>query len=231
MLFVRRKIRRLGHLKFLIHAEFVFVGVHDAVNVVNVVVEEILSGGYGDDGLQRGWAARSHLQRIETAPRDAGHSDVSVRPRLAREPRDHFRAVALFNARVFTIGRSAFTRPSAADIDASADVSAQYIVGMKLVIPRLLPIIFAVRNVFENRGKFLGGLCALRKIESHRELYTVGHRNPGFLDADTGVERLRVTRLNFTGWRFGARRHEPEHGDNGQKPFRETGMRDLGFHH
>ncbi len=210
MLFVRRKIRRLGHLKFLIHAEFVFVGVHDAVDVVDVVVKEILGGGYGDDGFQCGRTARGHLQRVEATPGNARHSDISIGPGLAREPRDHFCAIALFNARIFAIGRSAFARPGAANIHARADVSAQYIVGMKLVIPRLLPIIFAVRNVFENRGKFLLGLCAVGKIESYREPYAVGHRNPGFLDADAEVERSRASGLSCARLWLGAGRHQYE---------------------
>ncbi len=66
-----------------------------AALVMNVVFIAIIGRTDGDDGLERRWLPRRHLQRIEAAPRDAHHADLAGRPFLPGDPRDHFQRVVL----------------------------------------------------------------------------------------------------------------------------------------
>src|SRR5271156_1524755 len=109
------------------------------------------------------------LDGIESAPGNARHPDVTVRPRLLREPRYYFYPVLLLLIGLFTVGRHAFARAGAANIYTRGDVAASHKIRMQIPIARERPIILAVRQVFENRGKFLArprrGKRAIRHIK------------------------------------------------------------------
>src|SRR5580658_9503067 len=105
-----------------------------------------------------------HLQGIESAPGNAHHSDVAVRPRLPSEPGDYLQTVRLFLLGILAVGGNSFAGAEAADVDASADVTAASEVGEDPVVTRGHGIIFSVGVVFEDGGKFLVRFRAVRHV-------------------------------------------------------------------
>src|SRR5580692_7126254 len=96
-----------------------------------------------------------HLQGIETAPGNAHHPDVAVRPRLAGEPGDYLQTVRLFLLGILAVGGNSLAGAEAADVDASADVAAASKVSEDGVVARGHGVVLPVGVVFEDRGKLL----------------------------------------------------------------------------
>src|SRR5580700_10229705 len=88
--FIGGKIRRARDADLHIHAELEFIDVHEAINVMNIVVEKIFGSAHRDDRFQRGGMQVRQLNGVEAAPGNSHHPDVAVGPRLFGKPVDHF---------------------------------------------------------------------------------------------------------------------------------------------
>ena len=180
--FIGGKIRRACHANLHIHAKFEFIDVHEAVNVMNVVVEKIFGGTHGDDCFERRGMQMGHLNGVESAPGNSHHADVAVGPWLLRKPIDYFEAVFLFLIGVFAVGRIAFACAGAADVHARGYVAASHEIGMQLPVAGQGPVVFAIGQVFEDGWKLPFVVCAFEWAIRHVEIYckvdAVFHRNP-----------------------------------------------------
>ena len=118
-----------------------------------------------------------HLDRVESAPGNSHHAYVAVGPGLLRKPIDHFQPVLLLLVRVFAVRRAAFACAGAADIDASRNVTSPHPIQVQVPVARKGPIVFPVWQVFENGGKLVLRLRAVRHIEIYRQSHAILHRN------------------------------------------------------
>src|SRR5208337_5332377 len=115
-LFVERVVGGSGHGWGEVHVELELVEVHHAVDVMDVVVEELLGGIDSQDGLERGRMTHGHLDGVEASPGNAEHSHFAGRPGLSGQPRNDLFSVELFLLGILAVGGRAFARPEAADI-------------------------------------------------------------------------------------------------------------------
>src|ERR1019366_6203566 len=120
---VERVVGGSGHRGSEVHVEFELVEVHHAVDVVDVVVEELFGGIDGQDGFERGRMAHGHLDGIEASPGNTEHSHFAGGPGLSGEPGYDLLAVELFLLGIFTVGGRAFAGAEASDVYSSAYVS------------------------------------------------------------------------------------------------------------
>ena len=160
--FVERVIGSAGHAGRHVHVQLELIDVRHAVHVVHIVVKEFGGSGHRNDGLKFRCVPHGHLQRIESAPGDAHHANVSVRPRLMRQPGDDLQAVELLLLRVFAAGGNAFAGAEAADIDAGAHVSAAHEVGVQFVVPLGGAVVLAIRVILEDRREISRRPCRHR---------------------------------------------------------------------
>ena len=177
-----------------------------AVHVVHIVVKEFGGGGHRNDGLEFRRVPHGHLQRIEAAPGDAHHANVSVRPRLMRQPGDDLQAVELLLLRVLAAGGNAFAGAEAADIDAGTHVSAAHKVGIQFVVTLGGAVILPIRVILEDCREFLAGFAAIGHVQRDRQANSILHRNPCVLHADV---------VSGRGWRLDAESrgyHQPQQG-------------------
>ena len=71
-----------------VHGDLELVDVHHAVDVVHVFFKEIFGGADRYNRLQGRRVSHRQLQGIESAPGNAEHPDVAIRPRLPCQPSD-----------------------------------------------------------------------------------------------------------------------------------------------
>ena len=95
---------------------------HDAALEVHVVAEPVVGRVDRDDRLQCGRAFHRDLDAVEPGVGVAVHPDRTERPRPGREPVDHRGHVGAFDRRVL-VGRDAFARAGAANVDAAHHVA------------------------------------------------------------------------------------------------------------
>src|SRR5262249_293620 len=169
-----------GHM----HVEFEFVDVHDAVHVMHVIVEQLVSGVYSDDRFQSGWILHRHLNSVKAAPGDSHHADVAVRPGLVRKPGDDFHGIRLLLRGVLAVRCFPFTGAGSANIHASAHESTTREVRVDWIIACGGAVIFAIGQVFEDRRELLAWFSALRYIERCGKTNSIFHRYPGLQKAN-----------------------------------------------
>src|ERR1700722_13331754 len=128
--------------------------------------------------LQRWRVPHRHLQRIEPTPGNSKHADASIRPTLVRQPIDDLLAVDLLVFGIFALGRHSFPRAEAANIHPHANVSAPREKSMLGIVTRRCPVIFAIRQVFEQGREFLRWLRAVRHVEGRGQADAIFHRDP-----------------------------------------------------
>src|ERR1700678_3346244 len=150
---VQAEVRRSGTPLIQIHREFEFIDVKYAVDVVHVFLEQLLGGGNGENGLERGGLPQRHLDRIETSPGYAQHSDLAVRPGLTGEPGNDFLRILLLLCRVFSIGRRSLALAESPYIDACADIAAPCEISVGPIVACGLIVVLSIREVFEQRRK------------------------------------------------------------------------------
>ena len=196
---VRGKIGRRREPELEIHGGLEFVHVHEAIDVMDVVVEKFLGGADGDDGFQRRGMEARHHDGIEAAPGNSHHSDRAGGPGLAREPVDDFEAVVEFLVGVFAVGRRAFAGARAANVHARGDVTAADEVRVEIPVALEAPIVFAVGQVFEDDGELRAGRRAFGHVEVHGEANAVFHGDPGLDFFHGGVGRRLGRRLRGGG--------------------------------
>src|ERR1700732_1858886 len=102
------------------------------------------------------------LNRVEATPGNSHHADVTVGPRLLGKPIDYLKAILLFLVGVFAVGRISFTRARAANVHTRGNVATFYEIRMELPITRQGPIVFAVRQIFQDRWEFFAVLGVRR---------------------------------------------------------------------
>src|SRR5580692_3097679 len=147
-----------------------------------------------------------HLQRCESAPGNAKHAHASVRPTLVRQPIDDLLAVDLLLLGIFALRRHAFTAAETANVNAHADVSAPREIRMPGIIAGRRPIIFAIRQVFEQGGELLSRLRAVGHVEGGGKANTIFYWNPGLHQAHA----VSWGRWGFAGGNFTRRNAEEE---------------------
>src|SRR5215469_10410207 len=144
-------------------------------------MKEIIGSVYCDDRLKRGRPPQGNLNRVETAPGYAPHSDCARAPRLAGQPGDDVLGVALLLLAVLAVGLLAATAAGAANIHPCTRVAAARHVVIEPVIPGEHPVVLAVWQVLEQGWHLLGirrrRARMRRKVERRGELNAVPHRD------------------------------------------------------
>src|SRR6202012_5545345 len=97
-----------------------------------------------EDGLERWRASHGHLNGVESAPGDAEHSDVTVRPRLLGQPRDYAVATFLFLLRDLARLYGALTVTKTPDVYSHPDITVAREVGVMAVVLHQLIVVFSV---------------------------------------------------------------------------------------
>ena len=215
--FVERVVGGSGHRGSEVHVELELVEVHHAVDVMDVVVEELLGGIDRQDGFERGRMTHGHLDGVEASPGNAEHSHFAGGPGLSGQPGDDLFSVELFLLGIFAVGGRAFARAEASDIDADADVSAGGEPGVDRIVAGGGGVVFAVGEIFEEGGEFLAGLGVAGHVESGGEVDAVGHGDR-LLDHADGAQSGR---RRFRGRERVERRGNREQSEDRQS-YRET---------
>src|SRR5580692_1293236 len=127
----------------------------------------------------------SHLQRIESAPGNAHHPHVAVRPWLPGEPGNYLQTVSLLLFGIFAVGRNSLAGAETANIDTSADVAAASEVSVDSVVASGHGVIFSVGLVFEDGREFLIWLHTVRHVQSDGKAQAVFHGDPSVFHADS----------------------------------------------
>src|SRR5580692_429603 len=127
----------------------------------------------------------SHLQRIESAPRNTHHPHVAVRPGLPGEPGNYLQTVSLLLFGIFAVGRNSLAGAETANIDTSANVAATSEVREDSVVARGHGVIFSVWLVFEDCREFLIWFRKVRHVQSDGKTDAVFHGDPGVFHADS----------------------------------------------
>src|SRR5450755_3937457 len=157
-----------------------------------------------------------HLHRGEPAPGNSEHADVTVRPGLACEPRDHLLPVDLFLFGIFALWRRAFACAESSNIDTHAHIAAPREVRVLGIVSGGRPIILAIWQIFEQGGKLVTRLRAVRHVESRGQAHAILQRNPRLLHSDSVRRRRR---------RFGGERERNRKRNEAASPdcFRQRG--------
>src|SRR5262245_66665773 len=104
-----------------------------------VVGVAIVGGTNGYDCLERRRAARSNLQSIEPAPRDAHHPDNATAPWLRRQPGYQLLAILLLLFCVL-VEEQAARIPATTNVDANTTVAVAGEIRMSQGVPLISPI-------------------------------------------------------------------------------------------
>src|SRR5689334_9254547 len=97
---------------------------------------------------------------------------------------DDLLAIDLLLFRILPSSGSAFTGTESADVNAYADVAATSEVGVLRIVARGGSVVFAVGQVFEQRGELVGWFGAVGHVQGDGETDAVLHGDPRGLHAD-----------------------------------------------
>ena len=84
---------------------------------MDIVAVAVVGGAQGDDGLERGWTQRRHLQGVEAAPGNAHHANRAAAPTLPGQPGDDFDRIKQLLLRVLVM-HQAIGDKAQQDVDA-----------------------------------------------------------------------------------------------------------------
>jgi hypothetical protein len=163
----------------LVDHQLVLVKVHEPVDVVDVVVEQVVGRVDGDDGSQRGRTERPDLDGVEASPGDAPHAHVSARPRLCAEPGDHLQRVGLLLLGVLPLREPPLALTRSPDVHPGPHEAPGHQVAVQAVVPLQEAVVLAIGQVLEDGGEPLAGRCAVREVQSGGEADAVPHGDPG----------------------------------------------------
>src|SRR5258708_37755389 len=89
---------------------------------MDIVGRALVGGEEGDPRLERGWAARRHLQPVEPAPGDPHHADGAGAPALPGKPGDDLETVVLLLLQVLVV-EEPIGLAAAAHVDAHTGIA------------------------------------------------------------------------------------------------------------
>ena len=129
----------------MIDLEGIGVQVQRAVDVMDVVVEEIVGRMEGQNRLERGRLAHGDLERVEATPGDAPHADRAARARQSRQPADDLQRVAQLHIGVLAGRQAPFGSAGAAHVHLREDVAAADEVLVEGVVAPVEGVVLTVR--------------------------------------------------------------------------------------
>ena len=153
---------------------------HRAALIMDVILVAVIGGTDGDDGLECRRLPRRHLQRVEAAPGNAEHAELSRAPRLPGDPGDDFKRVVLLLFGIF-IEHYAIAVARASHINADRCVAVTREVRMRQGIAHMRAVALAIRQVLEE-GRYRVLLRIPRNPHAGGEFHAVRHRDPEILD-------------------------------------------------
>ncbi len=177
-----------------------------AAHEVNIVGVAVVGRTEGDDRLQRRRPVGSHLQRIESAPRNARHADGATAPGLGRRPGDDLLPVLLLAREIF-VRQQTLGITAAPDIHPDTGIAARGDIGVYSDIAGDRTVALAIGDELEDRRHGIAGRI-LGQPDLGRKPHAVGHGNIGVLDQPHAAQRFRHD-VNLAGNRRTVQFHGP----------------------